>query len=197
MLRACEWRSAKERLAGPSAPILDQGRDNFSSGAGPLTFLLRPLPPNRIGVNQMSMVLLKRLGRGVLTVVPRATIVALFVLMMHRWLILNGTLTFGELIVFLGALLIAAAIWRDKRARYTPHPVQHRLGDNRRGGSSAAPQTQGPAASTQSTSRSSVNCKTRPPSPMTGDIHLCFGRLALLSPILLPTPLPVRGEIRS
>jgi len=36
----------------------------------------------------------------------------------HRWLILNGTLTFGDLIIFLGLLLLAAAIWTFVRAIY-------------------------------------------------------------------------------
>jgi hypothetical protein len=36
----------------------------------------------------------------------------------HRWLILNGTLTFAELFMALGTLVLAGAAWKRARAPY-------------------------------------------------------------------------------
>jgi hypothetical protein len=37
----------------------------------------------------------------------------------HRWLILNGTLTFGELFMALGTLVLAASAWKRAHTPYT------------------------------------------------------------------------------
>jgi len=44
----------------------------------------------------------------------------------HRWLLINGTLTFGELFVFLGALIVAASIWRHTCATERTAAREHK-----------------------------------------------------------------------